>query len=52
VAGSELLGAAGALAIPVAATAAFIIDEVRLDRERGAMDLREDGTVSSEVAAA
>jgi predicted PurR-regulated permease PerM len=34
--GSELLGAAGALlAIPVAATAAVIVDEIRLDRMRG-----------------
>lgn len=42
--GSELLGAAGALlAIPVAATAAVVIDEIRLDRMRTQAEVSADG---------
>ena len=49
--GSELLGAAGALlAIPVAATIAVVVDEIRLARIRGQIELSEDGAVPSEHA--
>jgi predicted PurR-regulated permease PerM len=48
VVGSELLGAPGALlAIPVAATAAVIVDEIRLERMRAQIALSDDGTVAS-----
>jgi predicted PurR-regulated permease PerM len=52
IAGSELLGAAGALlAIPVAATAAVIVDEIRLERMRSQNELSADGAVSSATMA-
>jgi len=42
--GSELLGAPGALlAIPVAATLAVIVDEIRLERVRSEVELSPDG---------
>lgn len=48
--GSELLGAAGALlAIPVAATIAVVVDEIRLARIRGQLELSEDGAVPSDA---
>jgi predicted PurR-regulated permease PerM len=51
VVGSELLGAPGALlAIPVAATAAVVVDEIRLERMRGQIALSDDGTAPSEAA--
>jgi predicted PurR-regulated permease PerM len=51
VVGSELLGAPGALlAIPVAATAAVVIDEIRLERMRTQIALSDDGSVCSESA--
>jgi predicted PurR-regulated permease PerM len=50
--GAELLGPAGALlAIPVAATTAVVIDEIRLERMRSQIGLSEDGAVSSEAVA-
>jgi predicted PurR-regulated permease PerM len=46
--GSELLGAAGALlAIPVAATVAVIIDEIRRERMREEVDLVDSVALSS-----
>ena len=50
--GSELLGAPGALlAIPVAATAAVVVDEIRRERMRGQVELGDDGTLPAETAA-
>ena len=47
--GSELLGAPGALlAIPVAATLAVVVDEIRLERMRTQLEPTENGTVPSE----
>jgi predicted PurR-regulated permease PerM len=49
--GSELLGPAGALlAIPVAATAAVIFDEIRLERVRSQTELGENGAVPETAA--
>jgi len=49
--GSELLGAPGALlAIPVAATAAVIFDEIRLERVRSQIDISENGSVPGTAA--
>jgi predicted PurR-regulated permease PerM len=51
--GSELLGPAGALlAIPVAATAAVIFDEIRRERVRSQMELGENGAAPGGTAAA
>jgi predicted PurR-regulated permease PerM len=48
--GSELLGAPGALlAIPVAATAAVIVDEIRRERVRGQVELSDDGAMRAEL---
>jgi predicted PurR-regulated permease PerM len=50
--GAELLGGTGALlAIPMAATVAVVIDEIRLERMRAQMELKENGAVRSELAA-
>jgi len=51
--GSELLGVAGALlAIPVAATLAVIVDELRTERLRGQLVTSADGTGIAELATA
>jgi predicted PurR-regulated permease PerM len=50
--GSELLGAAGALlAIPVAATLAVVVDEIRLERVRSQIPVSADGMLPAEAAA-
>ena len=50
--GSELLGAPGALlAIPVAATLAVVVDEIRLERMRSQLEPTENGTVPGETLA-
>jgi predicted PurR-regulated permease PerM len=50
--GFELLGMAGGLlAIPVAATLAVIVDELRLERIRSQMAVSSDGTRLAEVVA-
>lgn len=50
--GSELLGAPGALlAIPVAATIAVVVDEIRRERVRNQADDSADGTVAPDAAA-
>ncbi len=50
--GSELLGAAGALlAIPVAATLAVVVDEIRLERVRSQIAVSADGTLPAEPTA-
>ena len=50
--GSELLGAPGALlAIPVAATLAVVVDEIRLERMRSQLEPTENGTLPSETLA-
>jgi predicted PurR-regulated permease PerM len=50
--GSELLGAAGALlAIPVAATVAVVVDEIRRERLRGHVEISDHGSVPAEAAA-
>ena len=48
--GSELLGAPGALlAIPVAATLAVVVDEIRLERMRSQLELTDNSTVPGET---
>ena len=50
--GSELLGAPGALlAIPVAATLAVVVDEIRLERMRSQVEITENGAVPGETIA-